>query len=437
MRRYLLALNLLFSLSLFAQTDSAWQITELQPLPEAVSNNAVIQAQVNGEWYVYSFTGIGGNLTYSGIHLKAFKFDYGQNSWSALPDVPDTMGKIAAAASVVKGKIYIIGGYHVFANGDEISSDKVHVFDPQTDNYLPDGAAVPIPVDDQVQAVWRDSLIYVVGGWSNTAHTTAVQIYNPTTNTWAAGTPLPDDSDFKAFGASGVIIGDTIYYMGGARPGLNFPAAPELRKGVIDPNQPDSIVWSSQVIFGSIGYRMGAATLRGRPVWMGGSGISYNYNGFAYDGSGIVTPTRRIMIYDITTENLTIQDSVFVPVMDLRGVAEIGEGRYIVAGGITDNAMCTNKTWKVEYTWPTGLSQSEHYWEIQLYPNPATDKLYINSRSPITRYTVYNIQGRKMLDFEGHDKFHEVDLSNFKPGVYLLYLQDEQGRMMRRKVVLR
>ena len=169
-------------------------------MPERVSNNAVVAAKVNGQSFVYSFCGIDSTKIWSGIHLKAWRYDVEAKKWESLPEVPDPNGgKIAASANVVNGKIYIIGGYHVASNGSETSSDKVHVFDPVTNAWLPDAAPIPVPIDDQVQVVWRDSLIYVVTGWSNTTNVTEVQIFNPATNEWSAGTPVPNQNDYKVF----------------------------------------------------------------------------------------------------------------------------------------------------------------------------------------------------------------------------------------------
>ena len=438
--KYGLIVTLLF-LTQFAsaQFDTSFRVAGLVPMPEPVSNHAVVGTQVNGAWQLYSFAGIGSGLTYADIHLKAFHYNVTSNSWSTLPDLPDTMGKIAAAASVVKDRIYIVGGYHVFANGDEISSDKLHIFNPQTNSYEPDGAPVPVPIDDQVQAVWRDSLIYVIGGWTNTSHTTAVQIYNPATDSWMSGTPLPNNSDYKAFGASGTIIGDTIYYMGGARPGLNFPVAPELRVGVIDPQQPDSITWSYQVFFGTAGYRMGATSLDGRPMWIGGGTHTYNYNAFAYDGSGVVPPLDRLMIYDNQGDSVIFIDSVSVPIMDLRGVAKIGEGRYIVCGGITGSAEVTDTTWLLEYSGPLSASTSlpSTIWEIQLYPNPAQNYVYVNSPVPIARLSVFDLQGREVLRQNRQQQKNQLPVHQLKRGVYLLYAENISGAVIRKKVVLR
>ena len=47
-----LVLFLVLNTNLFAQN---WEITEVATLPEAVSNNAVIEGFVNGVPYIYSF----------------------------------------------------------------------------------------------------------------------------------------------------------------------------------------------------------------------------------------------------------------------------------------------------------------------------------------------------------------------------------------------
>jgi hypothetical protein len=76
----------------FAQYN--WDWTELDTMPERIANNAVCEAKVDGNRFVYSFTGIDTSKIYSGINLKTFKYDVSANEWSALADVPDTLGKM-------------------------------------------------------------------------------------------------------------------------------------------------------------------------------------------------------------------------------------------------------------------------------------------------------------------------------------------------------
>ena len=118
-------------LSTLSFAQDGWQWTELEEMPEPVSNNAVSEGYCGDTLCVYSFTGIGSELNPEAIHLKAWRYNSILDSWQQLPDVIDDMGgKIAAGASTVKNKIYIIGGYHVLPNFNEVTSAKVHRFDP-------------------------------------------------------------------------------------------------------------------------------------------------------------------------------------------------------------------------------------------------------------------------------------------------------------------
>ena len=121
-----------------------------------------------------------------------------------------------------------------------------------------------------------------------------VQIYDPATNSWTVGTPTPDNHEYKSFGASGAIVGNTIYYFGGAAIGNKFPIQNQLRKGVINPNEPTDITWSISIPDPKmVGYRMAATTVGNQVHWIGGSGVTYNYNGIAYNGSGGVPPIKQ------------------------------------------------------------------------------------------------------------------------------------------------
>ena len=56
-----------------------WTWTEMQQMPFRTSNNAVCEASVGGNEFVYSFGGIDTSKAYSGIHQRAFKYDVTSN----------------------------------------------------------------------------------------------------------------------------------------------------------------------------------------------------------------------------------------------------------------------------------------------------------------------------------------------------------------------
>ena len=391
-------------------------------MPEAVSNNAVASATQNGETYVYSFSGIDTTKDWFGIHLKSFRYNVQANLWDSLPPLPDPNGgKIAAAASTVKNKIYIIGGYHVASNYTEVSSNKVHIFDPESNSFLNDGTPIPKAIDDQVQAVWRDSLIYVVSGWSNTGNVTNVQIYNPSTDTWTAGTPIPNSSNYKVFGGSGTIIGDTIYYAGGAKSVGNFPATTYFRKGYINPNNPTEITWEGYTELAAMGYRMAASSLDEKALWFGGSDITYNFNGIAYNSSGGVPALGRITIYDPNTGQLEQIHDFIPPTMDLRSIAKISENQYIIAGGMQENQSVTNRTLLITIDNINAIKNTSLP-EIKITPNPASDWISFDKKGSFD-VQITNLQGKIVFDKKGVSG--QINISALSQGKYILSIIED------------
>jgi hypothetical protein len=331
--------------TVFGYSQDAWTWTQLSDLPIPTANNALTEASISGQKFVYSFGGITSGLTHDSIHQRSFKYHVSSNQWTEVQSLPDTLGKIASAASFVKNKIYIIGGYHVDADGNEYSSNKVHVFNPFLDTFEVDAANIPIPIDDHVQAVWRDSLIFVVTGWSNTANVPYVQMYNPAFNSWVACTDVPNTNFFKSFGASGYILGDTLFYFGGVAGNFNFTARNYLRKGVINPEDPTDITWTFVGESpGLSSYRAAASGHNSTVFFVGGGAVAYNFDAIAYDGSGLVEPSPRILRYNKNTQTFIDNTNVPFGTMDHRGIAKLGGGNWIIAGGIDSAQVVSNRT---------------------------------------------------------------------------------------------
>ncbi len=419
----LLALTLLHGIS----TAQHWQVTEMAPMPERVSNSAVAEGQVDGTDYIYSFAGIDSTKLYSGIHLRAFRYNVQGDFWETIPPLPDNMGKIAPSASRVGDVIYIIGGYHVFASGSEESSDKVHRYDLASNSYLTDGAPIPVPIDDQVQAVWRDSLIYVITGWSNFGNVPDVQIYDPANDNWLVGTPTPNNHDYKSFGSTGVIFNDTIYYFGGARSSGSFGIQNDFRKGIINPNDPTDIEWSTGILANDVaGYRMAATISRDQVFWLGGSGVTYNFNGIAYNGSGGVPPLHRSLLFDPATGSFDIDTSNDLP-MDLRALGDINDTLKYIVGGMLDNQWVSNRTFRLERlqpTVPTHHPAADRH-PIRIYPNPASEKIFVEAPYPISRLRVLHTTGTLIQEIPNPEM--EISVHHLPTGLYLLQFVTENS----------
>ncbi|RMG67791.1 MAG: galactose oxidase, partial [Calditrichaeota bacterium] len=258
----LTALIFLFWLGTSVSQQSAAQLAgswgESTPLPEKLSNNAVASLQLGDSTYLFSMMGIDTSKIFSGITRHAYRLNLGTGQWQALPDVPGPQGRIAAAAVGFRGKIYLFGGYRVLATGGEITSERVDIYDPATGQWTT-GQPIPTPVDDQVALVWRDSLIYLISGWSQSRNVKNVQVYNPALDSWQQATPIIGAG---VFGHAGGIVGDSIVYADGVKvSGLQFVMNPKSYLGVIDPADPTSITWSELPPHpGPAKYRMAAGS---------------------------------------------------------------------------------------------------------------------------------------------------------------------------------
>jgi hypothetical protein len=394
-------------------------IEEIASLPEAVSNNAVCEGFIGGVPYLFSFGGIDSTKSPSGIHLRSFRVNLETGISEDIPNLPDDMGKIAAGASRIGNIIYIAGGYYVFNNFSELSSAKLHRYNIIDNTYLSDAPDIPFATDDHVQVVWRDSLIYLITGWSNTTNVPYVQIYNPTSNDWTRANNLPVDARYRSFGASGSIVGDTIYYFGGATSNAGFNIQNHLRKGIINPNNPAEVDWSISVPDPNVdGYRMACANVGNEIHWIGGSTETYNFDGIAYNGSGGVSPANRDL-FSKPNPFIWEANNVNIP-MDLRGIADVNDTIKYIAGGMLDNQTVTDKVYKL--TWDSVISSLENFnkeLEVFITPNPFND--YIQFDKSVESLLLYNLSGKVILTIE--KPIDRIDLSFLNQGFYFLRLR--------------
>lgn len=75
----------------------------------------------------------------------------------------------------------------------------------------------------------------------------------------------------------------------------------------------------------------------------------------------------------------------------------------------------------------TGLEENETQNNILLYPNPAKERLYINTSLPIKELTICNLLGQEIQKYNMTEKTSSIDISGLKEGVYFVKLSTEKG----------
>lgn len=300
-------------------------------LARPVANNAVAAATIGGERWIFTALGIDSTKRWSGITNSAAAWSARTRSWRTLPPVPGVRGRLAATAQVVRGQLVVFGGYTVDSSGAERSLPDVNVFDPATGQWRL-GAPIPVPVDDAVSGVFRDSLIYLVSGWHDTDNVRDVQIYDVMRDSWSRATPIPGPG---VFGHSGSLANGVIVYVDGAvrqSTGAKYRLEPQTWVGTIDAAQPARITWSAgRKHPGPALYRAAAGSCGPYIILAGGSANPYNYNGIGYDGQPSA-PERGVLAFDTRDQSWRQLPPLATPTMDHRGLAVLGDTAWIIGG---------------------------------------------------------------------------------------------------------
>ncbi|AWL11480.1 hypothetical protein HMF8227_00987 [Saliniradius amylolyticus] len=320
--------------------------SQLPDLPEPVTNNGVAHLEADGEHFLASFMGLAEAKDWQAAHNKAWVLKIGEKSWQPVEPVPASMspeGRLATTVAGIGDTAYIFGGYTVEQDHSETSSPDVYAFKVPEMEYqkLPD---MPVPVDDSVALVHQNRYIYLVSGWHNHGNVNLVQVFDTQTRQWQQASPFPGK---PVFGHAGAIIENQMILCDGVAvvPQLmtkrTFAAEPACFKGIINAADPTRIDWQKiEHPTGEARYRMAAASVKGKAVFIGGSSNPYNYNGIGYNGEPS-EPSSDVWVYH-PKENRWQLGQSSQATMDHRGLLVMGH-KLLVIGGMTRQQQVLDK----------------------------------------------------------------------------------------------
>lgn len=138
------------------------------------------------------------------------------DSWDNISVSPTAFPGITP--TVVGSKIFFISGGEGGFGGSTSTFNANYVYDTASDSWLT-ATPIPTPVEGYASAV-LDGKIYIIGGGTSAqsaqAATSVVQIFDPESNQWSVGTPLPYGVEGGAACAtSGLSAPERIYVVGG------------------------------------------------------------------------------------------------------------------------------------------------------------------------------------------------------------------------------
>ncbi len=345
----LLALALALTLPLFGACGPVEEATPLDdrgviwkagpPLPQPTTNNAVAAVATAEGVAVFSFLGLDSTKAWSGVTDAAYRWDVGSATWQTLEPVPGP-ARLASTAQVVDGRVYVIGGYTVAENGEERSVPDVDVYDPATGSWSR-AADIPLPTDDAVAGVWRDSLIVLVSGWHDDGNVPDVQIFDPASNEWRASTPI---AGTPVFGHAGGVAGDVVVYVDGVEVVDGEPRFAIHAAGWRGLLSEEAVEWRPTPPHpGPLLYRAAGGTVGTFAVFVGGTDNPYNYDGMGYDGVAS-EPIRQFLAYSPIANEWRQLAAPPIPSMDHRNLGVAG-GSVFLVGGMHQGQQVTNQVW--------------------------------------------------------------------------------------------
>ena len=218
--------------------------------------------------------------------------------WSAGAD--DLVAVYAAASAVVDGKLYVFGGKDGFPFGSTMYADLNDngTYDAGIDTLLTEGR--PAEILDGV----------LISYFSN------VRIYNPASDSWTAGTPMPTPRAH----ATAVVVDGLIYVIGGAAGFSTFYSIVEIYDPATDS-------WTSGDSMPTARDAAAAAYLDGKIYVIGGRQSQYT--------AWIST----VEVYDIAGESWSTGPSLPQPIRDAS--AFVSGAKIYVPGGYVGGGAAT------------------------------------------------------------------------------------------------
>ncbi len=311
MKRATIVLALIFimlNVTPVVQADT-WVTKAPMPIPNP-NFGSVTGGVINGQLFV-----LGSFSTAVSVATNVNQaYDPGTDTWTS--KAPDTggggRGRGLVAVGVIDGKLYVAGG----CAGDDcnLPTNQLTVYDPTTDTWT---AKTPMPTArGGARAGVINGLLYVVGGKTTccaASQLATLEVYDPLSDTWTTKTPMPTA---RATAAAGV-IGGKLYVVGGECDGLAVCGG-KAATAVLEVYDPATDTWTTKTPM---------------PVALQGGHDAGVLDGKLHVVG--VAPTFVVIhdVYDPTTDTWTTATPMPTPRVNM-AAAVIGDQLFVVGGSL-------------------------------------------------------------------------------------------------------
>jgi hypothetical protein len=83
--------------------------------------------------------------------------------------------------------------------------------------------------------------------------------------------------------------------------------------------------------------------------------------------------------------------------------------------------------------WGMNVNENSHNSDVKVYPNPANDKVYIETLAQTVNIEIYDIFGRRQVTMTpSHQGNVTIDVANLKSGIYFIKVNTNEGNIVKR-----
>lgn len=331
-----------------------------------------------------------------------YSFDFKSQNWTSIAPLPNFQGRQYSAAFASSQYGFILGGISTQFLND------LWRYNPIS-NQWQKMADLPAEGRGGSAAFVIDSFAYIIGGKTqNQQAISEVWAYNMNTDIWTKKADLPQ----KRWRSAATTYQSKGYLIFGLDDSLNYSTE-------VYEYEPLNDQWTVFSAFPDGGRNyVKAHTINNSLITIAGQ-----------DSASVFL--NDCWKLDFTSKNW--KEITPLPSAGRRGGMSFNDGFSIYyTTGLGDSGRRYVESWKFEN--PTALNEFSSASNLDIYPNPANDVLYIDFALGSINFELINIKGErvKVGSLTSNSK---IDLSDYQPGLYFLKLSNKEQQSTKRIIV--
>lgn len=153
-----------------------------------------------------------------------------------------------------------------------------------------------------------------------------------------------------------------------------------------------------------------------------------------WNGDSTITNIPDIVADGVTIEKIEYDCTTPLELWKMNGADHI----YLLPSVNDTAGVFVSWYWFNQFTHPNPITASvddnSTIENVDFYPNPATDKLFIKGYHNLRNISIYNVNGQKVLHAETFDEL--LDISDLTTGLYVIQFTTLDGKISQDKLVI-